>query len=121
MRKKISLKNNTKHIKNKKILKAKGIGWISIILAIAAGSLVIGGFLFIPNTPRTRITTEYITIPDPSCEGDNLHACTFIVVTVTPTPRPTRTPDDDDENNNGNNNGGSKPTKKPKPPGPQPL
>lgn len=119
MRKKLSLKSKTKPKIKKKILKAKGIGWVSIILAIAAGSLVIGGFLFIPNTPRTRITSEYITIPDPSCEGDNLHACTFIVVTVTPTPRPTRTPRDDDDDNNDGNNGHSTP--RPTRPGPQPL
>ncbi len=101
----------------------KGISWISILIAVALGSLVIGGFLFIPSTKRTPITTEYVTIPDPSCEGNNLHLCTFIVVTVTPTPRPTRTPNDD---NGGGGGGGGHNGDDPPPPGgggggPKPL
>lgn len=118
MKKKPSLSHKSRLRIKKKLLKARGIGWISIILAVALGSLVVGGFMFIPNTKRTPVTNEYITITQPACDGDNLHACSFIIVTVTPSPRPTRTPNDDDDNNGG---GGPGHSPRPTRPGPQPL
>lgn len=118
MRKKVNLKSKIKSRSRRKFFKARGIGWISIILVVALGSLVVGGFMFIPKTKRTPVTSEYITITQPACEGDNLHACTFIIVTVTPSPRPTRTPNDDDDDNGG---GGPGHSPRPTHPGPRPL
>jgi hypothetical protein len=114
----IKRKNQKKQ--GRKGIRARGVSWISIILAIAVGSIVIGGFLFIPSTNRKYITNEYVTIYDPDCgEGENLHLCSFVIVTVTPTPRPTRTPNDD-EGGGGGGGGGHEP-----PPGggggPKPL
>ncbi len=113
MKKKIvkDIKQKTKKKQGKKSFRARGVSWISIILAIAIGSIVIGGFLFIPSTNRKYITNEYVTIYDPDCgEGENLHLCSFVIVTVTPTPRPTRTPNDDGDGNDGDDNGGHAPT-----------
>lgn len=99
-------KNNKRQYKKNTF----GLSWISVVIIVGALSVGMGGFMFLSKSARTPIPEEYIVIPDPSCTGDNLHLCTFRIVTVTPSPKPTDEPnggkkdDDNGGNGDGNNN-----------------
>lgn len=77
--------------KTKKIKLNRGLSWLSILLVIIGLSILMGGFVFLPKFSRDNTTdnTQSIVQPDPDCsKGDNLHLCTFNLITVTPSPMP---------------------------------
>jgi hypothetical protein len=106
-----------KHIKHHRIqrkTKMRGLSWISVLIGIIALSILLGGFILLPKfqvseTPGNNSIVQPIT----GCtSGDNLHLCTFNVITVTPlppTPPPANTNQGTSNWQGGNNNshGGS--------------
>ena len=86
-----------------------GLSWLSILLVVGALSLVLGGVMFRPNSPRSTAMSNTVLLPEEGCDSqNNLHLCTFRMVTITPSPQPTSPPfptGTNNGNNNGNNNG----------------